>query len=65
MADEADIAQTAVDLELAHALASRELPPAGNGSTECDDCGNPIPSGRTALGYRICVECAGVTERRR
>lgn len=63
--DDADRASAVTDLELAHALAGRELPPQGHGSPECDECGGEIPEGRQALGYRVCVECAEVAERGR
>lgn len=62
MADDADRATEVTDLELAHALASRPLPPRGIGSPECDECCDDIPAARQALGYVICVECS---ERRR
>jgi RNA polymerase-binding transcription factor DksA len=58
MADDADRANEFTDLELAHALAGRKLPPRGRGSPECDDCGGEIPEARQAMGYVICVECS-------
>jgi len=63
MADDADRASAVTDLELAYALAGRELPPRGDGSPECDDCGDEIPAGRRAMGYRVCVECSERTRR--
>ena len=38
---------------------ARALLPAGEGSEECDECGEPIPAGRRAAvpGVRTCVAC--------
>lgn len=58
MTDECDAANDLRDLELAHALASRELPPRGLGSAECEICGDPMPEPRRAMGYSTCIECA-------
>jgi phage/conjugal plasmid C-4 type zinc finger TraR family protein len=40
-------------------LRARAMMPAGEGSDECDDCGEAIPAARrTALpGTRTCVRC--------
>jgi len=40
-------------------LRARGMMPAGEGSDECDDCHDPIPSRRRAAlpGIRTCVAC--------
>jgi len=40
-------------------LRARVMMPAGEGSDECDDCGEDIPSARRAAisGTRTCVGC--------
>lgn len=64
MSDECDQANDIRDLEVAHALAGRQLPPEGIGTPDCQECGNDIPAPRQAMGYSICVTCAEVRERR-
>lgn len=64
MSDECDQANDIRDLELAHALANRKLPPMGAGTPDCQECGNDIPETRQALGYTVCLACAEVRERR-
>lgn len=42
-------------------LRARVLLPAGDGSDECDDCGDDIPAARRVAipGTRTCVSCQG------
>jgi len=69
MADEADTANEYAERELAAALASVPLPPAGIGPMYCqglpgEPCDNKIPEARREGGYRLCVECQRVREAR-
>lgn len=48
-------------------LAVRARMPAGKGSDECVDCGEPISAARRAalLGVRTCVTCQGARDSKR
>ena len=67
MADEGDIANYLVEVELSRALdklrqnADKKVV----GSKTCIECGDAIPDGRRKLGFKLCVPCASETERRK
>lgn len=67
MADEGDIANYLVEVELSRALeklrqnAGKEIV----GAKTCMECGDDIPVGRQKLGFKLCVPCAEETERRK
>lgn len=67
--DITDYASEREEQQLAEALArhQRAQAPAGAGSLECVDCGEPIPvKRREALpGCETCVDCQSVREARR
>lgn len=66
-----DIADQANDREMADrefAIAARRAAlPAGNSSSHCEDCGEPIPGARRQAypGVTRCVNCQTVQEHRR
>jgi len=52
--------QDQIDDTVADAVArARAMTPAGEGSEECEECGEPIPAKRRAAlpGTRTCVAC--------
>lgn len=65
MADDIDLASERIDAEMKARL--RVLPRFDAPSlTECDDCGEDIPSQRQAIGgVRRCVDCQNHLEGRR
>lgn len=66
MADEADIANDFIDIEVSRALGRiRQDTTAKSGSKVCGDCGEKIPDARRKLGFKLCIECAEETERRK
>lgn len=66
MADEIDLANDLIDNEVSRALSKlRQAKPAGRGSKHCQECGDDMPEGRRALGFSVCVPCAGEGERRK
>ena len=66
MADEADIANDYIDNEVNRALGRIRQSLSGQAGSEiCTDCGEKIPLARCKLGFKLCVQCAEQTERRR
>jgi RNA polymerase-binding transcription factor DksA len=59
MADDADRAQTDIDLTVRLGLAKFVKLPA-SGATECCDCGDPIPAERQRLAPEsfFCTSCS-------
>ena len=67
MADEGDIANYLVEVELSRAL-DKLRQNAGNlvvGSKTCNECGDDVPDARMKLGFKLCVSCAEEGERRK
>ena len=66
MADEADIANDYIDSEVSRALGKiRQTLGDKPGTKTCAECGEQIPTARRKLGFRLCVQCAEETERRK
>lgn len=72
MADNADLAQDAIDLRLQQALAEQRIAADaakydGSGAEECEDCGDDIPQARRMRlpGVTTCVACQTAREGRR
>ena len=68
MADEADMAQVRIDmdLELAIRAARGVMPVPGISAPECAECGEPIPDARRLAipGVDTCRDCADARESR-
>lgn len=64
MADDADVAQSQIELNIDCALAKIKHYK-GTSSEFCEECGEPIPEARRNLlpGITICVDCAELAER--
>lgn len=66
MADEADIANSYIDDEVRRALDKmRQNTQPLSGSKECVECGEKVPEARRKMGFRLCIECAEESERRK
>lgn len=66
MADEADVANDLIANEVSSVLNKmRRNTTAGMGPKECVECEEAIPLARRQLGFKLCVECAEKTERRK
>ncbi len=66
MADEADIANDLIANELISALNKmRQDTAVKMGPKECIECGENIPTARRRLGFKLCVQCAEESERRK
>lgn len=67
MADDVDFANELTDLEVSRALSKlrQSTSAAVEGSKICVECGDTMPSGRTKLGFKLCVPCAEDSERRK
>lgn len=69
MADEADLANDLMGMELRHALdrirQNSSKPAQIEKVKYCLECGDDIPEARQAMGYKYCVSCAEKSERRR
>jgi RNA polymerase-binding transcription factor DksA len=65
MADEADIANELITREVTTVLDRlRQETVPGMGPEMCTECGEAIPPVRRKHGFRLCVPCAEVSERR-
>lgn len=64
MADEADIANDYMDLELNRALGKLRQTEKSVGSKACTACGDKMPPIRRNMGFKLCVSCAAENERR-
>lgn len=67
MADEGDIANYLVEVELTRAL-DKLRQNAGKlvmGSKTCGECDDAMPEARRKLGFMLCVSCAEEGERRK
>lgn len=67
MADEIDLANDLIDVEVSRALSKLRQGAAISalGSEFCDECGDEMPEERRKLGFKLCVPCASETERRK
>jgi len=66
MADEADIANDLIANEVMSALRKmRQDTAVKMGPKECSECGEKVPTERRCLGFKLCVECAAESERRK
>lgn len=67
MADEGDIANFLVEVELSRALDKhrQSTTVVMKGSKTCMECGDKIPDARRKLGFKLCVGCASEGERKR
>ena len=66
MADEADIANDLIANEVLGALRKmRQNTEVKMGPKECVECGEAIPTERRHLGFKLCIECASESERRK
>jgi len=66
MADEADIANDLIANEVSSALSKmRQDTIVKMGPKECIECGEIIPMARRQLGFKLCLECARESERRK
>lgn len=66
MADEADLANDLMNIELRHALdklRQMQSQRPKEGPKECVECGDDIQDARRALGYNLCINCAKQSER--
>ncbi len=66
MGDLMDQVQAQTDAQLANALEHRARRPSRVGLTHCEDidCREPIAPLRTAMGARLCIDCAKAEEQR-
>ena len=64
MADDADLANDYLDIELSRVLKMRQSMGPKLGPKICKDCGENIPEPRRKLGFSLCIECAEESERR-
>ena len=67
MADEGDIANYLVEVELSRAL-DKIRQNSGKlviGSKTCNECEDAMPEARQKLGFKLCVSCAEEGERRK
>ena len=66
MADEADIANDYIETALKRALNEvRSTEGNGAGPKTCEECGDKIPTERRNLGFKLCIQCAEESERRK
>ena len=66
MADEADIANDMIANEVLSALNKmRQNTEVKMGPKECVACGEKVPTERRRLGFKLCIECAEESERRK
>jgi len=66
MADEADVANDLIANEVLSVLSKmRQQTEVGMGPIECIECGEKIPKARRTLGFKLCIECAEESERRK
>jgi RNA polymerase-binding transcription factor DksA len=66
MADEADIANDLIANEVSSALSKmRQSTEIKMGPKECVECGEKVPIERRRLGFKLCIECAAESERRK
>jgi RNA polymerase-binding transcription factor DksA len=66
MADEADVANDYINNQISQALDSiRQNMTKKPGTKTCTECGEAIPEARRLLGFRLCIQCAEETERRK
>lgn len=63
MADEADIANDAILADMERRIAAQRAAASRPPVDDCEECDEPISSGRRALGLRLCIDCAMLRER--
>lgn len=66
MGDLMDQVQAQIEAQLANALEHRARAPVRAGLSHCEDveCREPIAPLRTAIGARLCIDCAREEEHR-
>jgi RNA polymerase-binding transcription factor DksA len=64
MADEIDLANDLIEIEVKRALSKRKAATPQMGSKHCIECGDDMPEARQKLGFKYCVPCATERERR-
>lgn len=67
MADEIDLANDLIDIELGRALNKlrQQNDHPIQGATFCHECMEELPLARKSLGFKLCVPCAEDAERRK
>ncbi len=66
MADEADRANDLIANEVMSVLSKmRQDATVKMGPEYCVECEEPVPMERRRLGFKLCVECASESERRK
>ncbi|WP_330114904.1 TraR/DksA C4-type zinc finger protein [Pseudomonas sp. JS3066] len=69
MADDVDMANDAMLLQLEQQIAARQPAQGGAVAEDCEDCGEVIPEGRrlamAGRGCTRCIECQGRHDRKR
>lgn len=66
MADEADVASNLIENALSRAIEQiRKNQPPTMGAKNCVECGDDIPLERQKMGFKFCVACASLQERRK
>lgn len=66
MADEADIATSYIENEVANALKRLKHNTTNKpGAKNCKECDEVIPVERRKLGFQLCIQCAEDAERRK
>jgi RNA polymerase-binding transcription factor DksA len=70
MADEGDLANDIVEIELSRALdrmrqSTSLVKGAEKAPKDCLECGDIIPDARRKLGFKLCVSCASEGERKK
>ncbi len=67
MRDTIDCANDLAQQEIDNILAKRQTVFVGKSATNCLECGESIPEKRRQLlkGYKLCVDCQGLKEKRK
>lgn len=65
MADEVDLANDFMDVQVSRALRLRQVAPQKPGAHHCKECEEKMPDARRQLGFQLCFECAEEAERRK
>lgn len=65
MADEIDLANDLIEIEVKRALSKRQHAAQNAiGTKFCIECGDSMPKERQKMGFKFCVSCAEERERR-
>lgn len=67
MADEIDLANDLVDIEVSRALSKIRQSASASvaGSKYCFECGEDMPPARQKMGFKFCVPCTEERERKK